>query len=135
MAARARVNPQTLRYYERRGLLPVPERSASGYRAYSPQAVQIVRFIKRAQELGFALDDVESLLQLAEGGPEGCDATRAMSVEKIADLDVRIAHLQAMRAALARLVATCEQPREQRDCPILAQITSDPEDGNPEDRP
>lgn len=128
MAAQARVNPQTLRYYERRGLLPEPARSASGYRAYSPQAVQIVRFIKRAQDLGFALDDIESLLHLAEGGPEGCDATRSISVEKIADLDARIADLQAMRAALARLVATCEQPRNHRECPILAHITSDPED-------
>ena len=134
MAARARVNPQTLRYYERRGLLAEPSRSASGYRAYSPQAVQIVRFIKRAQDLGFTLDDIESLLQLAEGGPEGCDATRAMSVEKIADLDVRIADLKAMRAALARLVATCEQPRNHRECPILMQITSDAEDSLPEDR-
>lgn len=134
MAAQARVNPQTLRYYERRGLLPEPARSAAGYRAYSPQAVQIVRFIKRAQDLGFTLDDIESLLQLAEGGPEGCDATRAMSVEKIADLDVRIADLQAMRAALARLIETCEQPRNHRECPILAQITSDAEDSLPEDR-
>ncbi|WP_205346829.1 MerR family DNA-binding protein [Pseudonocardia broussonetiae] len=133
MAARARVNPQTLRYYERRGLLAEPARSASGYRAYSPQAVQVVRFIKRAQDLGFALDDIVSLLRLAEGGPEGCDATRAMSVEKIADLDGRIADLVAMRAALARLVATCEQPRNHRECPILAQITSDPEDSDPED--
>ena len=135
MAAQARVNPQTLRYYERRGLLPEPARSAAGYRAYSPQAVQIVRFIKRAQDLGFALDDIESLLHLAEGGPEGCEATRAMSVEKIADLDVRIADLQAMRTALARLVATCEQPRNHRECPILAQITSDPEDDDRADRP
>ncbi len=135
MAARARVNPQTLRYYERRGLLPRPERSAAGYRAYGPQAVQIVRFIKRAQGRGFALDDIESLLQLAQGGPASCDTTRAVSEEKIADLDVRIADLQAMRAALARLVATCEQPRDHRECPIQAQVTSDPEDGDPEDRP
>ncbi|MHA6781855.1 MerR family transcriptional regulator [Pseudonocardia saturnea] len=126
VAARARVNPQTLRYYERRGLLAEPARSASGYRAYSPQAVRIVRFIKRAQGLGFALDDIESLLHLAEGGPDGCDAARELSTAKIADLDVRIADLQAMRAALGRLVATCDQPRDQRECPILAQITNDP---------
>ncbi len=135
VAARARVNPQTLRYYERRGLLPAPERSAAGYRTYSSQAVQIVRFIKRAQDLGFALNDIESLLHLADGGPEGCDAARALSTAKIEDLDVRIADLQAMRAALGRLVATCEQPRDRRECPILAQITSDPEDGDPDCRP
>lgn len=112
MAARARVNPQTLRYYERRGLLAEPERSAAGYRAYTPQVVQIVRFIKRAQGLGFALDDVESLLDLVDGGPESCDAVRDMTTEKIADLDARIADLQAMRAALMRLVETCQHPRD-----------------------
>lgn len=127
VAAQARVNPQTLRYYERRGLLPEPARSPSGYRAYGAGAVRIVRFIKRAQDLGFALDDVESLLELADGGPEGCEATRALATGKIADLDARIADLQAMRAALARLVATCEQPRDRRECPILAEISSDPE--------
>lgn len=132
VAARARVNPQTLRYYERRGLLAEPERSAAGYRAYSPQAVQIVRFIKRAQDLGFALDDIESLLHLAEGGPDSCDAARDLSTAKIVDLDVRIADLQAMRAALARLVTTCEQPCTSRECPILAQITADPAGSDPD---
>lgn len=131
MAARARVNPQTLRYYERRGLLPEPARSLAGYRAYGPQAVRIVRFIKRVQDLGFALEDVESLLELAEGGPQGCDAARELATSKIADLDARIADLQGMRAALARLVETCEHPRDRRECPILAEISSDPEEGQP----
>ncbi len=131
MAARARVNPQTLRYYERRGLLAEPERSAAGYRAYTPQVVQIVRFIKRAQGLGFALDDVESLLDLVEGGPESCNAVRDMATEKIADLDARIADLQAMRAALVRLVETCQHPRDRRECPILMEISSEPEDDRP----
>lgn len=131
MAAQARVNPQTLRYYERRGLLPQPERATGGYRAYTPQAVQIVRFIKRAQDLGFALGDVESLLHLAEGGPEGCDAAREMAAEKIADLEAKIADLQAMRAALTRLVETCEHPPDRRECPILAEISNNSEDGRP----
>ena len=128
VAARARVNPQTLRYYERRGLLPEPERSASGYRAYGPQAVRLVRFIKRAQDLGFTLDDIELLLHLSEGGPEGCDAARELATAKISDLDARIADLQAMREGLARLVQTCEQPRERRHCPILVQVGGDEED-------
>jgi DNA-binding transcriptional MerR regulator len=125
VAAQARVKPQTLRYYERRGLLPEPERSASGYRAYGPQAVRLVRFIKQAQDLGSTLDDVESLLHLADGGPESCDGARELAAAKIADLDARIADLQAMRWGLARLVQTCEQPRDRRDCPILAEISSD----------
>ncbi|WP_281689628.1 MerR family transcriptional regulator [Pseudonocardia thermophila] len=124
VAAQARVNPQTLRYYERRGLLPEPERSASGYRAYGPQAVRLVRFIKRAQDLGFTLDDVESLLHLADGGPESCDAARELATAKIADLDARIADLLAMRSGLARLVQTCEQPRDRRECPIFVEIGS-----------
>lgn len=121
------MNPQTLRYYERRGLLPEPARSPSGYRAYGPQAVLIVRFIKRAQDLGFALQDVESLLELAQGGPAGCEATLDLATGKIADLDARIADLQGMRAALARLVDTCEQQRGRRECPILTEISTDPE--------
>ena len=125
MASQARVNPQTLRYYERRGLLPEPERSAAGYRAYGSEAVRTVRFIKRAQDLGFSLDDVETLLHLAEGGPDSCDAARSLATDKIIDLERRIAELQEMRAGLARLVETCEQPRERRHCPILADISGD----------
>jgi DNA-binding transcriptional MerR regulator len=104
VAEQAQVNPQTLRYYERRGLLPEPERSPTGYRAYRSEAVRVVRFIKRAQELGFSLDDVESLLHLAEGGPDSCEAARSLATDKLADLDRRIAQLQSMRA---RAGASC----------------------------
>jgi DNA-binding transcriptional MerR regulator len=115
VAARAGVNPQTLRYYERRGLLPEPKRSTSGYRVYSPQVVQIVRFIKRAQQLGFALDDVATLLHLAAGGPDNSDAAREQATDTIANVEARIEDLQAIRAALARLVATGERPSQ---CPV-----------------
>ena len=122
MAAQAAVNAQTLRYYERLGLLAEPARSAAGYRAYPPEAVRRVRFIKRAQALGFTLAEVETLLQLADGGPDSCDGTRAVAVEKVADLERRIADLRALREGLARLVATCDRPRAERDCPILLEI-------------
>jgi MerR family mercuric resistance operon transcriptional regulator len=122
LAEQAKVNVQTLRYYERRGLLPEPARTSSGYRQYSDDAVRVVRFVKRAQQLGFTLTDVEDLLQLAGGGPESCDSVRAMSTEKIADLDRRIAELRAMRNALADLARTCERPRAERECPILQEI-------------
>ena len=122
VAAAAGVNVQTLRYYERRGLLPEPARRASGYRVYDRDAVRTVRFIKRAQELGFGLSEAESLLALAAGGPEGCDAARALADEKIAELDRRIADLQAMRDSLAQLAATCAKPRAERDCPLLQAI-------------
>jgi DNA-binding transcriptional MerR regulator len=129
LAAAAGVNPQTLRYYERRGLLPEPERTSSGYRAYGWSAVAVVRFIKRAQRLGFTLSDVEALLELADGGPDSCDAARALAGDRIDDLDHRISELEAMRAALARLVATCEQPRTDRECPLLGVLVADADRG------
>ncbi|SEB46983.1 DNA-binding transcriptional regulator, MerR family [Amycolatopsis tolypomycina] len=122
VARRAGVNVQTLRYYERRGLVAQPPRSSSGYRAYPSTAVRTIRFIKRAQSLGFTLDEIEELLELAVGGPEGCDTVREMAGDRIVDLDRRIAALTGMRAALARLVDTCEMPLERRECPILHEI-------------
>ena len=119
VAQRAGVNAQTLRYYERRGLLPDPPRTASGYRTYGLEAVRIVRFVKRAQELGFSLTEIEMLLHLADGGPESCDAARQLAENKVADLDTRIATLNGMRESLTRLIATCALPQGQRDCPLL----------------
>jgi DNA-binding transcriptional MerR regulator len=120
------VNPQTLRYYERRGLLAEPARSPAGYRTYPVEAVRRVRFVKRAQELGFTLGEVVSLLHLAEGGPDSCDRVRSLAGEKIADLQRRIADLLALRDGLTQLVATCERPRAQRECPILHEIDPGP---------
>ena len=126
VAARAEVNVQTLRYYERRGLLPEPERSPSGYRAYRADAVGLVRFIKRAQALGFTLNDVEQLLHLAGGDPAACEEAKATARTRIADLDHRITELIAMRDALTQLVHTCDQPRNRSDCPILKDIETAP---------
>lgn len=119
VAKQAGVNPQTLRYYERRGLLPEPHRTGAGYRAYDTEAVQIVRFVKHAQALGFSLAEVESLLHLARGGPVNCQAAQDLATEKLDQLDAKIAALQAMRASLERLVDTCQAPHDQRDCPLL----------------
>jgi len=119
VAARAGVNVQTLRYYERRGLLAEPERSESGYRSYEVGAVRTVRFVKRAQALGFTLEEIDSLLQLAGGGPESCDAAKALATEKLAQLERKIADLVAMRGSLRQLVATCERARDHRECPLL----------------
>jgi len=122
VATKAQVNVQTLRYYERRGLLAEPQRTSSGYRVYTPDAVQVVRFVKRAQQLGFTLDDIEDLLHLADGGPDSCQEAKAMARSRIADLQRRIEELAGMRDALARLVDTCDQPRRKRECPILHDI-------------
>jgi MerR family mercuric resistance operon transcriptional regulator len=79
LASRARVHPETLRYYERRGLLHEPPRTEGGYRNYPDAAVELLRFIKRAQDLGFTLDEVEELLHLNGGGPDSRDAARALA--------------------------------------------------------
>ena len=122
VAAQAHVNTQTLRYYERRGLLSEPARTPSGYRDYSDDAVRVVRFVKRAQQLGFTLDDIEGLLHLAGGGPDSCDEARAMARSRIDDLQQRIDELAGMRDALTRLIETCGGSRAQRECPILQDI-------------
>jgi Hg(II)-responsive transcriptional regulator len=126
LAGRAGVHSETLRYYERRGLLTEPPRTPGGYRDYPDAAVELLRFIKRAQELGFTLDEVEELLHLDGGGPEGCDAARALAEARKADLEARIADLQRMRDSLAELVATCDLPRADRSCPLLAAIATVP---------
>jgi len=122
VAARAGVNPQTLRYYERRGLLPTPPRAPSGYRAYDDTAVRVVRFVKRAQQLGFTLDEIESLLELAAGGPDACEAAQAVAQERRRDLDDKIESLVAMRDSLVRMLETCARPRAERECPLLMAI-------------
>jgi Hg(II)-responsive transcriptional regulator len=131
VASQAGVNVETLRYYERRGLLPAPPRESSGYRAYGSEAVRVVRFVKRAQELGFSLDEVEALLDLAGGGPDACDAVQRMTGERIAELDRRIADLQAMRRSLQQLVATCHRPRNHRECPLICSIETDADRAGP----
>ena len=125
VAERAGVNVPTLRYYERRGLLPRPPRSAAGYRAYPPDTVGVIRFVKRAQELGFSLNEVTELLHLAGGGPDGCEAARSVAEERLADLEARIADLERMRTSLRRLVDTCGRPRTDRECPLLQAIQQD----------
>ncbi|HZX07714.1 MerR family DNA-binding protein [Kribbella sp.] len=122
MAGQVGVNTETLRYYERRGLLPEPPRTLGGYRDYPVSAVELLRFVKRAQELGFTLDEVEELLHLDAGGPDGCDAARALAERRRADLAVRIADLQRMHDALSALVETCDLPRGDRSCALLTAI-------------
>ena len=117
-ATQAGVNVQTLRYYERRGLLPRPPRRTSGYREFPADAVRIVRFIKRAQDLGFTLDEIEELLRLRTDKRRDRTRIRAVAARRVRDIERRIAELQAMNAALSHLVHCCEHGST-LECPII----------------
>ena len=119
-------NIQTLRYYERRGLL-APGRSPSGYRDYSSDAVRIIRFIKRAQNLGFTLDEVEELLKLRNRGGKRRGEVRAVAEAKMRDIETKLVRLQAMHRALNDLVDSCASDRVSASCPILDAL-NEPED-------
>lgn len=117
-AAAAGVNVQTLRYYERRGLLPRPSRRASGYREFSPETVRIVRFVKRAQDLGFSLDEAAELLKLRNDRQRDRSRVRAVAGRKLEMVRSKIAELSAIAEALETLVGCCAAGTT-LECPIL----------------
>ena len=121
VARRAEVNVGTLRYYERRGLLAEPDRSSSGYRLYTPEAVRIVRFIKRAQELGFTLSEIEKLLSLRDS-EASCEEVKDLAKAKVDAIGAKIRDLGRLRSALDGLVESCERGETDRECPILEAI-------------
>ena len=119
------VNLETIRYYERRGLLPKPPRTEAGYRQFAPDTAQRLRFIKRAQELGFTLDEIGELLDLRHDPQHNRDDVRTRAIEKIADVERKIETLAAMKSVLQALTERCEQCGSD-DCPILASLEQEP---------
>jgi len=125
LADRAGVSVETIRYYERRALLSEPARTRSGYRQYDAAAIRRIAFIKRAQELGFTLDEIAALLELRIDHVDNCDAVERRAHETVARIDRKIAELMRMREALEPLLAACRERRPTQDCPILDAL--DPE--------
>ena len=119
LATLAGVNIQTLRYYERQGLLPEPDRRASGYREYEPETVALVRFVKRAQELGFTLREIGELISLRDSDSVRRPEVRALAAAKIEDVERKIRGLSAMRTALRGLVDACSCGNGMSACPII----------------
>jgi MerR family mercuric resistance operon transcriptional regulator len=119
LAIQARVNRETVRYYERRRLIPRPSRSISGYRLFSDDAVRRLGFIRHAKALGFSLNEIRELLALRVNSAEACDRVRAQAQTKLVDIDNKLQSLRRMKGALTRLVAACEQRGKTSDCPIL----------------
>jgi MerR family mercuric resistance operon transcriptional regulator len=124
LAKKAQVNIETVRYYERRGLLPEPPRRQSGYRQYSENDVSRLLFIKRAQTLGFTLKEISELLNLRVDPDTTCGDVKKRAEAKIADIEEKILALRKMKKALAKLASTCRGRGPTSECPILEMLSS-----------
>ncbi len=122
LARHAGVNRQTVRYYERRRLLPLPKRTVSGYRMFTNDAVRRIIFIRRAQALGFSLNEIKELLELRADSARERKQVRMRAQEKIRSIDQKIEALMGMKKTLLRLVATCAEGTETARCPILESL-------------
>lgn len=113
------VGVETVRFYERRRLLALPNRTASGYRQYEEDAVWRLRFIRRAKELGFTLKEIKELLSLRLDAASTCADVRSQAKAKIADIEEKIGTLQSMKEVLVKLVKACHGRGKANYCPIL----------------
>ena len=119
VAAEASVNVETVRYYERTGMLAVPARTDTGYRQYDAEAVRRIRFIKHAQALGFSLKEIRDLLALRVRHGAACGAIERQTRKKIALTDDKLRELTALRRTLKGLVTSCEARETTAECPVL----------------
>lgn len=119
VARRASVAIDTIRYYEREGLLPAPRRRASGYRDYDAGAVERLRFIRRAKELGFSLDEIRELLALSADRERGVRSVKQRAEARLGEVERRIRELQRVRRGLKRLIDACPGHGALEHCPIL----------------
>lgn len=123
LADQAGVNVETIRYYQRRGLLDVPARPPQGHRRYPVQWVKRVRFVKRAQALGFTLTEITGLLDL--DAKHACAETLELAARKLQLIDAKLADLRAMRRALATSMSECDPINEAGACPLIQSLASD----------
>ena len=126
LAKHAGVGVPTVRFYERKGLIPAPVRRASGYRQYDREAERRIRFIRQAQELGFSLQEVSELLALRMDRAGTCADVRDKASQKIASIDSKLESLRRMRRTLVRLVDSCPGDAPLNDCPILEALEPQP---------
>ncbi|MGN6314233.1 MAG: MerR family transcriptional regulator [Rhodanobacteraceae bacterium] len=125
VARGAGVPIDTIRYYERAGLLPEPRRRGSGYRDYDRGAIERLRFIRRAKALGFSLDDIRELLALSADHEKGVRNVKQRAEARLAKLELQIRELQRMRRGLKHLIARCPGRGDPDACPILHALAGD----------
>ena len=118
------VKLQTIRYYEREGLIPKPPRLRSGYRVFPDTAVHRVQFIKRAQELGFSLKEIRELLSIKIDPAKECSDVQRLALAKVTDIEAKIRTLQAMKGVLNKLAKACPGCGPSSECPILESIAA-----------
>ena len=122
LACQAGVGVETVRFYEREGLIAEPPRRPSGYRDYPPETVTRIVFIRRAKQLGFSLREIGELLELRVRPRRNCARVKQGAEAKIVDIDAKIASLRGMRRALTNLTRACEARAATTECPILASL-------------
>lgn len=125
VAKRVGVAIDTIRYYEREGLLPAPMRRASGYRSYGESTIRQLRFIRRAKELGFTLEEIRELLALSADRQRGVEAVKQRAQQRLALLEQRIGELQRVRDGLEQLVNACPGHGAPEQCPILRALSDE----------
>ncbi|MEO6799726.1 MAG: MerR family DNA-binding protein [Rhodanobacter sp.] len=125
VAKRVGVAIDTIRFYEREGLLPEPLRRASGYRSYGESTISQLRFIRRAKRLGFTLEEIRELLALSADRQRGVKAVKKRAQQRLAAIEERIVELQRVRDGLAQLVESCPGHGAPEHCPILRALTDE----------
>jgi MerR family mercuric resistance operon transcriptional regulator len=119
VARLSNVNKETLRFYERKGLIDEPDRNESGYRLYNHETVKRIKFIKNSQDMGFTLREIDELLSLKVENKIQCNEVRKKTEKKIALVNDKIKDLQRIRKALNHLASVCRKKDSTGDCPIL----------------
>lgn len=122
LAKEAKVNIQTVRFYERQGILKPVLRSESGYRKYDADSLKRLHFILQAKELGFSLREIQDLLNLRVRSVQACDRVRAKAEQKLGDIKRKIVQLKNLEKTLKELIADCEQRQISDCCPILERM-------------
>ncbi len=125
VAKRVGVGIDTIRFYEREGLLPEPKRRASGYRSYDEDTITQLRFIRRAKLLGFTLEEIGELLALSTDCQRGVKEVKKRAQQRLAALEQRIVELQRVRDGLAQLVDSCPGHGSPEQCPILRALSDE----------
>ena len=115
LASRMGVSTDTIRYYEKEGLLPVPRRADNGYRHYGPEAVDDLEFIRKAQVVGLRLNDIREVLDIVSGGSPPCDHVRSVLRERLDDVDRKLTELKALRTTLRRSLVRLEDAKPADD--------------------